>query len=217
MWGSKKSKANGPISSLIGIGTKVVGDVDFSGGLHIDGQVYGNITASEDQHAHITISESGYVVGEIHIPNVIINGTVEGDIYSSEHLELVEKARVKGNVYYNVIEMAMRLEKNEPKILSGIRSLIPVFQLHPDKAAKAVWKNKPINKKANPPSPEIISGTPAIISKQNRLIRQETTQINFLLRTFSIKYMEGICRTWINGGNAAKSPMVKFDAPSFNA
>jgi len=112
MWGSKKSKFQGPITSLIGAGTKIVGDVDFSGGLHLDGHIYGNVTAGDDDNASITISETGYVVGEVHIPNVIINGTVEGDIYSSSHVELVEKARIKGNVYYNVIEMAMGAEVN---------------------------------------------------------------------------------------------------------
>ena len=112
MWGNKKTKHKGPITSLIGRGTKIVGDIDFTGGLHIDGEVYGNITTTGDEESSITISEFGHVVGEIHIPNVVINGHVEGNIYSSTNLELLNKAKIKGNIYYHAIEMAVGSEVN---------------------------------------------------------------------------------------------------------
>jgi cytoskeletal protein CcmA (bactofilin family) len=111
MWGSKKG-GNKRIDSLVGNNTKIMGDLDFSGGLLIDGKVIGNITATEDEHATITISEKGYVQGEIQIPNVVINGTVEGNVYASNHVELAKKARVFGNVYYKLFEMAMGAEVN---------------------------------------------------------------------------------------------------------
>ena len=44
---------------------------------------------------------------EIRVPNVIVNGKVFGDINSDRHVELAAKAEVKGNVYYNLIEMVM--------------------------------------------------------------------------------------------------------------
>ncbi len=106
MWGSKKNTSR-RIDSLVGKNTKIVGDLDFSGGLLVDGKVMGNITATDDDNATITISENGYVQGEIQIPNIIINGTVEGNVYASNHVELAKKARVFGNVYYNLFEMAM--------------------------------------------------------------------------------------------------------------
>ena len=111
MWGSKKS-ASRRIDSLVGKNTKIMGDLDFAGGLLVDGKVMGNITASEDDNATITISENGYVQGEIQIPNIIINGTVEGNVYASNNVELAKKARVFGNVYYNLFEMAMGAEVN---------------------------------------------------------------------------------------------------------
>jgi len=111
MWGSKKG-ASRRIDSLVGNSTKIMGNIDFTGGLLIDGKVIGNISATEDQHATITISENGYVQGEIQIPNIIINGTVEGNVYASNHVELARKARVFGNVYYNLFEMAMGAEVN---------------------------------------------------------------------------------------------------------
>ena len=53
------------------------------------------------------VSEKGRVVGEIRAPSVVVNGKVYGDIHSDKHVELAAKAEVKGNVYYNLIEMVM--------------------------------------------------------------------------------------------------------------
>ncbi len=111
MWGNKKSPTK-RIDSLIGKNTQVTGDLDFSGGLLVDGKIVGNITANEDDGATITISENGLVQGEIQIPNIFINGTVEGNVYASNHVELTKKARVYGNVYYKLFEMAMGAEVN---------------------------------------------------------------------------------------------------------
>ncbi len=111
MWSSKK-RANKKIDSLIGRNTKIIGDMDYSGGLLIDGKIIGNITAKEDDNASININENGYVQGEIQIPHIIINGTVEGSVYASEHIELAAKARIHGNVYYRLIKMEMGAEVN---------------------------------------------------------------------------------------------------------
>ncbi|MCU7837598.1 MAG: polymer-forming cytoskeletal protein [gamma proteobacterium symbiont of Taylorina sp.] len=111
MWGSKK-KVNKNISSLIGHDTKIIGDIDFTGGLLIEGKIIGNITAHDDDTAMININNQGYVQGEIQIPNIVINGTVEGSVYANNHIELAKNARIHGNVYYNLIEMAMGAEVN---------------------------------------------------------------------------------------------------------
>ncbi len=111
MWGNKKG-ASKRISSLVGHSTKISGDLDFSGGLLIDGKVIGKITAVDDDNAAITISENGYVQGEIQVPNIVINGIVEGNVYASNNVELAKKARVFGNVYYNLFEMEMGAEVN---------------------------------------------------------------------------------------------------------
>ncbi len=111
MWGNKKG-ASKRINSLVGHNTIITGDLDFSGGLLIDGKVIGKITAVDDDNAAITISENGYVQGEIQVPNVVINGTVEGNVYASNNVELAKKARVFGNVYYNLFEMEMGAEVN---------------------------------------------------------------------------------------------------------
>jgi cytoskeletal protein CcmA (bactofilin family) len=127
MWGNNK-KACKKINSLIGRETTIMGDVNFSGGLLIDGKVYGNITASEDENATVTISEYGYVEGEIRIPNVIINGTIEGDVYATNHLDLAGKSRVHGNVFYNLIEMIEGAEVNGRMVHITDEQQIPMLE-----------------------------------------------------------------------------------------
>jgi cytoskeletal protein CcmA (bactofilin family) len=100
------------IDTLIGAGTRIVGDVHFSGGFHVDGHVKGNVDALPDSGATLSVSDSGTVEGSVAVPNVILNGTVTGDILAHDRVELGATARVTGNVYYGLIEMEMGAEIN---------------------------------------------------------------------------------------------------------
>lgn len=113
MLGSKKSGFGaGGNTTLVARDTTVVGDVHFSGSLDIEGVVQGNIFAEEGKDALVRIIDKGRVQGEIRAPSVVINGFVEGDVYSSKHLELAAKGRVQGNVHYTLLEMAAGSEVN---------------------------------------------------------------------------------------------------------
>jgi len=107
----KKFKAP-KLSTIIGAGTDIQGDIHFIGGLHIDGNVKGNVTADNDGKSALTISDEGNIEGDVRVPNVILNGTVVGDVYASQRVELAPKARVTGTVYYSLLEMAMGSEVN---------------------------------------------------------------------------------------------------------
>ncbi len=140
MWGNKKG-ASRRIDSLVGRSTTISGNLDFSGGLLVDGKIIGNITAIDDDNATITISENGCVQGEIQIPNIVINGTVEGNVFASNHVELAKKARVFGNVYYSLFEMAMGAEVNgnlvhvlEDKITASLEAKAEPAQLEEPEA-----------------------------------------------------------------------------------
>lgn len=115
MLGKKKQKPRRPtghFDTLISSRTTVEGDVHFSGGLHVDGRIRGKVVADEGTEAVLRVSEVGEVTGDINAPHVIINGTVNGDVYASAHLELAGKASINGSVYYNLIEMAMGASVN---------------------------------------------------------------------------------------------------------
>ncbi|MEZ5561206.1 MAG: polymer-forming cytoskeletal protein [Pseudomonadales bacterium] len=91
--------------TLIAPGTEVTGDIRFRDQLFVNGRVSGNLLA--DGEATVVISEEGEVAGEIRVPNVVINGQVEGNVYAAARVELAARARVKGNVYYKLIEMQL--------------------------------------------------------------------------------------------------------------
>ena len=113
MWGSnKKPKQTAHIDSLIGQNTEIHGDVIFSGGLHVDGRVKGCVVAEKGEDSVLTLSERGTIEGEVKVPNVVVNGSIIGDLHASGHVELAAQARVHGNVYYSLIEMAMGAEVN---------------------------------------------------------------------------------------------------------
>ena len=113
MWGNKKKpKQTAHIDSLIGQNSEIHGDVVFKGGLHVDGIIKGNVIAEEGSESVITLSERGTIEGEVKVPNVVVNGTVIGDVHALTHIELASEARVHGNVYYSLIEMAMGAEVN---------------------------------------------------------------------------------------------------------
>ena len=95
------------IETLIGQDTHIKGDISFKGGLRIDGSIEGNINATGNCSSVLTLSEMGSIEGEIRVPNLIINGTIIGNIYASEYVDLAPKARIQGNIYYNLLEMAM--------------------------------------------------------------------------------------------------------------
>lgn len=112
MFGKNRKNQGSRIDTLIGQNTEVVGDVHFSQGLHVDGLIKGNVVASSDSDAYLTLSEHGRVEGDVHVPNIILDGEVHGDVYASGRIELAAKARITGTVYYNLLEMEMGAEVN---------------------------------------------------------------------------------------------------------
>lgn len=103
----KSTSTSTQYDTLISSKTELVGDINFSGGLHIDGVIKGNLTAEAGTDATIRISDKGRVEGEINAPNVIINGEVIGDVNASEYVELAKNANVTGDVFYKMMEMVL--------------------------------------------------------------------------------------------------------------
>lgn len=102
----------GNATTLISQQTEIVGDLYFTGTLEVEGKIKGNIFAHAETDCEIRIRENGFIQGDIRAPNIIINGIVEGDVYSTSQLELAAKGKVYGAVYYHLIEMVMGSELN---------------------------------------------------------------------------------------------------------
>jgi len=93
------------IDSLIGAGTIVDGNVNFKGGLRIDGVVRGNVVSTDGEPGTLVISEQARVDGEIRVSHVVVNGTVNGPVAADDYLELQAHSRVTGDVTYKTLEM----------------------------------------------------------------------------------------------------------------
>ena len=108
----QKQTKNANIDTLIGPKTRINGDIEFTGGLHLDGYINGNVKGDSNQGTFMSISEHGCVEGSVIAPNVVLNGIVKGDIDASNRVELGAKARVLGNVHYTIIETAVGAQIN---------------------------------------------------------------------------------------------------------
>lgn len=98
-------KKQPPIKSLIAEGSQITGNISFTDGLRVDGDVTGNIRAKDGMASILVISETAHVTGEITADHIIINGTVKGPVNAGMMLELQPKARIEGDVHYAALEM----------------------------------------------------------------------------------------------------------------
>ena len=105
MFGKKPSKPQNRIDSLIGAGTRIEGNISFAGGLRVDGEIHGNVTAVADQPSTLVISEHARIDGEIRVSHLVANGAINGPIFATESLELQANSRLRGDVHYTTLEM----------------------------------------------------------------------------------------------------------------
>ena len=125
MFGKKKNFNSARIDTLIGQGTVITGDLVFSGGLHVDGKIIGNVLAEEGSDAMLILSEFGHIEGEVKVPNMVLNGEIVGDVFGTVRVELAPKSRINGSVYYNLIEMAIGAEVNGGLVHQSDEAVVP--------------------------------------------------------------------------------------------
>ena len=95
------------IDTLVGSGTMLKGDLEFTGGLRVDGHIKGHVSAQDSNKGTVVLSESGVIEGDINVPHIVVNGTVNGNIVSTGHVELQIKAKVTGDIHYKAVEMEL--------------------------------------------------------------------------------------------------------------
>ena len=123
----KKQRRHTVVDTLVGSNSKVNGDLNFEGGCHVDGTVKGNVTADPESSSALSVSEDGTVEGVVTVPYVVLHGIVRGDVCASQRVELGPTARVIGNVYYNLIEMAIGAEING-KLVHQPEGQVPLLE-----------------------------------------------------------------------------------------
>lgn len=106
MFGKKAKDAQvGGIDCLISAKTRIQGDIQFDGGLRVDGKIIGNLSAVDAKTGTLVLSEQGVLEGEVRVAHAVINGTIVGTVHVHERVELQSKARITGDMYYRTLEM----------------------------------------------------------------------------------------------------------------
>ncbi|MEQ1487738.1 MAG: polymer-forming cytoskeletal protein [Methylotenera sp.] len=105
MWFKKSNKIQNSIDTLIGADTRIEGNVNFSGGLRVDGAVRGNVTEPNASPSTLILSEHGHIEGAVSASKIVLNGKVIGPVKANVFIELQAKAHITGDVYYKSLEM----------------------------------------------------------------------------------------------------------------
>ena len=123
------------MDTLIGRQTEIVGDIRFSGGLHVDGRIKGNVQTAGDKAATLSLSETGVIEGDVRVANVVVNGRIAGEVRASERLMLGAKARIVGDVRYRVLQMEAGALVNGQLIYEGNEVMSAITHVKPEAAA----------------------------------------------------------------------------------
>ncbi|WP_250493270.1 polymer-forming cytoskeletal protein [Caballeronia sp. GAWG1-1] len=108
MFSSKKDTQGvkqAKLATLIAHNVHISGDLEFSEGLRMDGQVTGNVTGRMGDESLLVVSDQGAIHGNVVAHDVIINGRVVGDVTVANFVELQSNAHVHGNIYYQKLRM----------------------------------------------------------------------------------------------------------------
>ena len=105
MFSKRHTKPQERIDSLIGAAAKIEGNLIFSGGLRVDGEITGNVTAVPGEPSTLVLSEHGRIKGEISVTHMVINGVVTGSVSATEYMELQSKSKIIGDVHYKTLEI----------------------------------------------------------------------------------------------------------------
>ncbi|MBP1688601.1 MAG: cell shape determination protein CcmA [Deltaproteobacteria bacterium] len=119
MWKGFGSSAGQGETTLIAPGAVIDGSITFAGILEIEGRVNGNIFAAGDEQAVVRVLQGGHVHGNVSAPLIVVNGTVTGNVHSTDHAELAPRAVINGDVRYNLLEMSKGAQVNGRLLFNG--------------------------------------------------------------------------------------------------
>ncbi|MDX8404256.1 MAG: polymer-forming cytoskeletal protein [Mariprofundaceae bacterium] len=132
------------IDTLIGAHSSFKGELAFEGAVRVDGRFEGNLRSTKD--GTLIVSQGAEISGEVHVPNLILHGTIKGNVHASRNLKVGETGCINGDVEYRIITLA------EGGTINGRCSRIS------DKAAAVQKTAAPTSSTADSPTKE---GTPA--------------------------------------------------------
>ncbi len=126
----KTPTRNAAVESLIGSRMSISGDIEFAGGLHVDGHISGSVVATGNDGT-LTLTENGRIEGRVEVACAIINGQIEGDLTATERVELAANARVDGDVHYRMLQVAVGAQINGRLVRIDEQRALPGLEHRP--------------------------------------------------------------------------------------
>ena len=91
--------------TIIGSSLRVDGNILLRSSVRIDGVINGNILQEDGCEATVAIAKGATVTGDIRAKHVIVSGNLQGNIFSSDRVELLDTAFVRGDITYGSLGM----------------------------------------------------------------------------------------------------------------
>jgi cytoskeletal protein CcmA (bactofilin family) len=95
------------ISTIIGLGFTITGELKGKAVVRIDGTVIGNVNVE----GGIVLGEKGMIKGDLQTASAIIYGTVNGNV-KSQNLEIKKTGKVNGDIKTEALEIELGAQYN---------------------------------------------------------------------------------------------------------
>ena len=82
---------------------RVHGRVEFQGSLHVAGRIQGEVigrTLDNGTASCLIVETTGTIEGHVSAPDVVVRGKIQGDLHSSQQVEVIAGGQVTGEIHY---------------------------------------------------------------------------------------------------------------------
>lgn len=100
--GRAGSGERSPMAAVVGPGARFEGTLAFRGEARVEGEVLGSVLANGTLH----VAPGAVVRAQIEAEELVVAGTVEGDVTAQRRVALLAGARVTGNIRTSSLALA---------------------------------------------------------------------------------------------------------------
>ena len=90
----KRTYSENNVVTIIGPGTLVTGEIKSTGTVRIEGELTGRVECEDT----VVVQENGHVKADLIGGQVVVSGTVEGNLFAHERLEVTSQGKIIGNI-----------------------------------------------------------------------------------------------------------------------
>jgi cytoskeletal protein CcmA (bactofilin family) len=134
-----RQQAAGEITTLLGRGATFEGKLTFEGTVRIDGRFKGEVFTDDT----LVIGEGAHVEATIDVGEVIIQGTVVGNVSAKRSIEIHAPGRVKGDLHTPSLQVDKGVIFEGRSFMEAATANRPAGATAPEQRAPAVVQPAP--------------------------------------------------------------------------